>query len=103
PLNDERLEEQKKAKKIVEQLWADIAAIQKTNNTAQLDLKKYLGIYKDVWFGEVVISEVNGKMHFQAKNSPKLKGDITYYKGNTFVVRWYDRSLDADAFINFTL
>ncbi|MFI5451083.1 DUF3471 domain-containing protein [Pedobacter sp. UC225_61] len=42
-------------------------------------------------------------MHFQAKNSPKLRGDMTYYKGNTFIVKWYDRSLDADAFVNFSL
>ena len=25
------------------------------------------------------------------------------YKGNTFVVKWTDRSMDADAFANFTL
>ncbi|WP_205942960.1 DUF3471 domain-containing protein [Pedobacter frigidisoli] len=42
-------------------------------------------------------------MHFQAKNAPKLRGDMTYYKGNTFIVKWYDRSLDADAFVNFSL
>ena len=28
---------------------------------------------------------------------------MTYYKGNTFIVKWYDRSLDADAFVNFSL
>jgi len=43
------------------------------------------------------------KCIFRQKNAPKLKGDMTYYKGNTFIVKWYDRSLDADAFINFTL
>ena len=42
-------------------------------------------------------------MHFKAKNSPKLRGDMTFYKGNTFIVKWYDRSLDADAFVNFSL
>lgn len=26
-----------------------------------------------------------------------------YYKGNTFIVKWYDRSFDADAFVTFTL
>ena len=42
-------------------------------------------------------------MHFSAKNAPKLRGDMTYYKGNTYIVKWYDRSLDADAFVNFSL
>ncbi|RZK60488.1 MAG: serine hydrolase [Pedobacter sp.] len=100
--NDNRLANEKQAKQIVDKTWADIAAIQKVN-TSKPDVKKYLGTFKDAWFGDVTISEINGKMHFQAKNSPKLKGDMTYYKGNTFIVKWYDRSLDADAFVNFSL
>lgn len=100
--NDNRLRNEKQADEIVAKTWADIAEAQKANLTKP-DLKNFYGIFKDAWFGEVTISEVNGKMHFQAKNSPKLKGDLTYYKGNTFIVKWYDRSLDADAFVNFTL
>jgi CubicO group peptidase (beta-lactamase class C family) len=100
--NDNRLRNEKQAQEIVTKTWADIAAAQKTE-TAKPLIKNYLGTYKDAWFGEVTISEVNGKMHFQSKNSPKLKGDMTFYKGNTFIVKWYDRSLDADAFVNFKL
>lgn len=98
----QRLASEAQAKKIVEKTWADIAATQKQSGTKP-DVKKYLGTFKDAWFGAVTISEVNGKMHFQAKNSPKLKGDMTFYKGNSFIVKWYDRSLDADAFVSFTL
>jgi len=100
--NDNRLKREKDADEIVAKVWADISAAQKLA-TATPVLKNYLGTFKDSWFGEVTISEVNGKMHFSAKNSPKLRGDMTYYKGNTFIVKWYDRSLDADAFVNFTL
>jgi CubicO group peptidase (beta-lactamase class C family) len=100
--NDNRLRNEKQAKEIVDKIWADIATAQKTTS-AKPDVKNYLGTFKDAWFGDVTISEVNGKMHFQAKNSPKLRGDMTYYKGNTFIVKWYDRSLDADAFVNFSL
>ena len=67
------------------------------------DFRNYLGVYSDVWFGDVTISELDGKMHFQSKNSPKLKGDMIFYKGTTFIIKWYDRSLDADAFANFSL
>ncbi len=100
--NDNRLKNEKEAGAIVTKIWADITAAQKLTS-AKPDPKNYLGTFSDAWFGEVTISEVNGKMHFQAKNSPKLRGDMTYYKGNTFIVKWYDRSLDADAFVNFTL
>lgn len=100
--NDARLAREKQADEIVAKVWADISATQKLA-TSKPDSKYYLGTFNDAWFGEVTISEVNGKMHFQAKNSSKLRGDMTYYKGNTFIVKWYDRRLDADAFVNFTL
>jgi len=100
--NDNRLRNEKQADEIVAKTWADIAAAQKANS-AKPEVKNFYGTFKDAWFGDVTISEVNGKMHFQAKNAPKLRGDMTYYKGNTFIVKWYDRSLDADAFVNFSL
>jgi hypothetical protein len=28
---------------------------------------------------------------------------MTYYKGNTFIVKWDDRSFDADAYVMFSL
>jgi len=89
-------------KKVTDKVWADIAIAQK-HVTDKPDFKNYTGTYADVWFGDVTISELNGKMHFQSKNSPKLNGDMVFYKGTTFIVKWYDRSLDADAFVNFSL
>ena len=100
--NDNRLRNEKQANEMVAKVWADIEAQQKSNS-AKPELKNYFGTFNDAWFGEVTVSEVNGKMHFQAKNAPKLRGDMTFYKGNTFIVKWYDRSLDADAFVNFRL
>ncbi len=100
--NDSRLRNEKQAEEIVAKTWADIAAAQRAN-TMKPETKNYLGTFKDAWFGDVTVSEVNGKIHFQAKNAPKLRGDMTFYKGNTFIVKWYDRSLDADAFVNFSL
>lgn len=100
--NDNRLRNEKQADETVAKVWADIEAQQK-ENTTKVNVKNYLGTFNDPWFGEVSITELNGKMHFQAKNAPKLKGNMTFYKGNTFIVKWYDRSLDADAFVNFSL
>ncbi|MET4083093.1 CubicO group peptidase (beta-lactamase class C family) [Pedobacter sp. UYP30] len=101
--NDGRLAREKEADAVVKKIWNDIAVEQKNNNQAKPKENNYYGTYKDSWFGDVTISNVNGKMHFAAKNAPKLRGDMTFYKGNTFIVKWYDRSLDADAFVNFTL
>ena len=30
-------------------------------------------------------------------------GQLHYYKANTWVVTWVDRSMDADAFVTFSL
>lgn len=102
--NDARLAREKKANEIVGKIWADIEATQKMNATTP-NLSNYTATFTDSWFGDVIISR-NPKsvnLHFQAKNSPKLRGDMTYYKGTTFIVKWNDRSLDADAFVNFSL
>jgi len=69
----------------------------------QPDWSMYLGKYKDAWLGEVVISVKNGKIWFDSKRSPKLTGEMLPYKGNSFVVKWNDRSMDADAYVIFSL
>ncbi len=63
----------------------------------------YTGNYMDPWFGEVAITMDGERMRFRALRSPKLRGEMFYYAGNTFVVRWDDRTLDADAFASFVL
>jgi hypothetical protein len=67
------------------------------------DWSMYMGKYKDAWLGEVVISLKNGKLWFDSKRSPKLTGEMLPFKGNSFVVKWNDRSMDADAYVIFRL
>ncbi len=90
----------KNADSITNKIWSDIDAQQKAT-TPKPDLKKYTGVYKDPWFGEVEISLKNGNLYFASKNSPRMAGNMFYYKGNTFVIKWNDRSMDADAFAVF--
>ena len=44
-----------------------------------------------------------GKLRFSSKRSPRLTGDLIPYKANTYVVKWDDLSMDADAFVSFSL
>jgi hypothetical protein len=53
--------------------------------------------------GEIVISVKNGKPWFDSRRSPKLTGEMLPYKGNSFIVKWRDRSMDADAYVIFSL
>ncbi len=89
------------AKKITGEIWTAIDAQQK--NTIKIDLSQFTGTFRDAWFGDVTISLKNGKLMFASRRSPRLSGEMLYYKGNTFVAKWNDRSLDADAFVKFNL
>lgn len=90
------------AKKITDGIWADINAAQQKNISIN-DFSIYEGTYTDQWFGDVVISVKNGKPWFQSVNSPRLTGEMYAYKGNTYIVKWNDRSMDADAYVMFGL
>ncbi|SRX52455.1 serine hydrolase [Aequorivita sp. CIP111184] len=100
--NDRRLVGEKEEDSIVSSVEKDIAA-QLKSKTPKPNPADYLGTYKDVWFGKVAISNPNGSLHFKAEKSPDLTGTMTFYKGTTYVVRWNDTSLKADAFVNFNL
>ena len=52
---------------------------------------------------QVTISMKNGRVWFDSKRSPRLTGEMLPYKGNSFIVKWSDRSMDADAYVIFTL
>ena len=90
------------AKKITTEIWAGIETQQQAT-TAKPNINTYLGAYTDNWFGNIVVSMKNGEIRFDSKHSPRLTGEMLYYKANTFVVKWDDRSLDADAFVQFSL
>jgi CubicO group peptidase (beta-lactamase class C family) len=90
------------AKKITDTIWADITAQQKSN-APKANINNFIGTYNDQWFGEVTISIKNGQPWFDSKRSPKLTGILLPYKGNTFVTKWNDRSMDADAYVKFEL
>lgn len=90
------------AEKTTKAIWSAIAEQQK-NNTTKVDLNAYTGTFKDNWFGEVFISIKSGKLWFDAKHSPKLTGEMLFYKGNTFIVKWTNRSFNADAYMMFQM
>lgn len=69
----------------------------------KVNLAQYVGTYTDAWFGDVVFSLQNGKLIFESKKSPKLKGEIFHYLHNTLLVKWHDRSFDADAWLHIKM
>lgn len=86
------------ADKVTTEAWKVSAAAVPPKN-----LEQYTGTYHDVWFGDITISIKDGKLFFASQRSPRISGEMFFYKGNTFLAKWTDRSLDADAFIMFSL
>ncbi|MBL7701271.1 MAG: serine hydrolase [Ferruginibacter sp.] len=99
---DRTVKNEAEAKKITDSIWAGISAQQKLAGS-KADISNFTGTYADQWFGDVVISIKNGQPWFDSKKSPKLSGVLLPFKGNTFVAKWNDRSMDADAFVKFEL
>lgn len=71
------------------------------NKQAALALPEYVGTYEDAWYGEVVITEQNDALQIDFIHTDMLKGELEHYNGNTFIVRWSEPLLEADAFIKF--
>jgi hypothetical protein len=65
------------------------------------DLPALAGRYRDPWFGDVTIQLVDGQLVFAADKSPKFSGPLSHHRGNRFVLRWTDRTLEADAWVQF--
>jgi CubicO group peptidase (beta-lactamase class C family) len=89
-------------KRLIDSIWHEVELIHQ-QSSGHRDYSTYAGTYTDPWFGEVTISMNNGQPWFNSKRSPKLTGEMFPFKGNSFVVKWRDRSMDADAFVIFSL
>ncbi len=92
---------QENAGKIVDSVWHISDDAYRKKSTAAF--APYAGTYEDPWFGKVTISEKNGKLYFLSARAYKIQGEMYYFRGNTFLVKWQDRSMNADAFVSFCL
>jgi CubicO group peptidase (beta-lactamase class C family) len=72
-----------------------------------LPLVAFAGAYTDAWYGPVVITAEGAgeaaKLVMSFTKSPGFVGDMEHWSRETFVVRWRDRKLRADAFVTFVL
>ncbi len=72
-----------------------------------LPLADYAGAYEDAWYGPIVImAEGAGgtpRLAMSFAKTPGMTGDLEHWSRETFVVRWRDRELRADAYVTFIL
>ena len=65
--------------------------------------ESFIGTYRDNWFGKIEIYLKDKKLWFKSLRSPKLNGEMFFYKANTFAIKWDYKDMPCDAFAMFCL
>ncbi len=68
-----------------------------------LALAKYAGTYEDAWYGDVTVTFANGTLRMALGHTPQLQGEMVHWQHDTFLARWDDREMRADALVTFQL
>jgi CubicO group peptidase (beta-lactamase class C family) len=83
--------------------WKKHEAARDPNSKPSLPLAGYAGTYRDPWYGDIIISDEGGKLRLRFSKTKQLIGTMEPWQHDTFIVRWDDRALNADAFVDFAL
>lgn len=87
------------ADSVTAKVWETVAAAK----NIKINASDYTGIYEDKWFGKVEVFLKGDQLWFKAYRSPKLNGPMSFYKANTFAIKWEYQDMPADALAMFTL
>jgi CubicO group peptidase (beta-lactamase class C family) len=83
--------------------WQKLLEKRDAASKPSLPLAAYAGKLRDPWYGDVDITREGNKLVVRFSRTPQLVGDLSHWQQDTFIVRWRERWLNADAFLTFTL
>lgn len=92
-----------KAQDKADEGWAAHQAARDPKSKPSLPLAKYAGRFRDAWYGDVHVETDKGGLRLRFDRTAQLVGRLEHWQHDTFIVRWDDRSLNADAFVSFSL
>jgi hypothetical protein len=83
---------------------AEAEATRNKESKPSLPLEAYTGTYRDPWYGDVHITlNKDDQLWFSSDRNAPLNGPLEHFQYDTFIARWTDRQLMADAYVSFTL
>jgi CubicO group peptidase (beta-lactamase class C family) len=82
---------------------AKAAGKRNRDSRPSLPLATYAGRYRDAWYGDVLLEHRDGKLTIRFTHTKQLAGELEHWQYDTFVARWRDRTLFADAYVTFSL
>jgi CubicO group peptidase (beta-lactamase class C family) len=97
------LDAQKKREADAAKVTGEAGAKRNASSRPSLPVPAYAGRYRDAWYGDVLIEEKDGTLGIRFTHSPSLTGKLEHWQYDTFVARWNDRTLLADAYVTFWL
>lgn len=83
--------------------WRKLQAARDRKSRPSLPLARYAGTMRDPWYGDVSVAKERDGLVLRFSRTPALVGELSHWQHDTFVVRWRDRALNADAFLTFAL
>jgi hypothetical protein len=82
---------------------AEAQAARDANSKPSLPLDAYVGTYRDTWYGDIRITKGDdGELQFVSGRSASLVGPMEHFQFDTFIARWSDRNLNADAYVSLS-
>ena len=79
------------------------SAARDSTSGPSLPLTGYAGTYRDAWYGDVTIALEGKGLVVRFTKTPSLVGDLIHWQHDSFLARWRDRELRADAYATFAL
>ena len=67
-----------------------------------LPLAGYAGTYADPWYGPISVTESEGKLRIDFKQTPNMAATLQHWQYDTFRTRWDDKTIEA-AYVTFSL
>lgn len=94
----------KTRKEAGEKAVAEAEDARAVDSKPSLPLKALVGTYRDKWYGDIYIElDDQGQLAFRSGRAASLRGPLEHFQYDTFIARWVDRLLMADAYVSFVM
>jgi len=67
-----------------------------------LPLDRYVGTYRDPWYGAVVVTREGKGLHINFTTTPRMAGRLDHWQYDSFVTRFDDKAIEP-AYVTFAL
>lgn len=67
-----------------------------------LPLDRYVGTYRDPWYGDVVVTREGKELHINFTTTPRMAGRLDHWQYDSFVTRFDDKAIEP-AYVTFAL